>query len=202
MQKLMQRYVPAGCDEITRRRATIETYLYFAYIVCSRGNIVQYTTENTEGYSSEDLETLNGIYEHRIALLDEDERGNPDLLHLISEQVLYDYDQTRDLVPDQVQGSDLVPARVVVRDLWTRGSGDDRAAVALVDLEYPRTGDSLSGIILVAYPWEGGECGTLITQRDWQSPVDAIPLDLNEIQWPNNVIVCGDGLPRYLPGPW
>ena len=163
---------------------------------------MQYTTENTEGYSSEDLETLNGIYEHRIALLDESERENPDLLHLISEQVLYDYDQTRDLVPDQVQGSDLVPARVVVRDLWTRGSGDDRAAVALVDLEYPRTGDSLSGIILVAYPWEGGECGTLITQRDWQSPVDAIPLDLDEIQWPNNVIVCGDGLPRYLPGPW
>ena len=77
---------------------------------------MQYTTENTEGYSSEDLETLNGIYEHRIALLDESERENPDLPHLISEQVLYDYDQTRDLVPDQVQGSDLVPARVVVRD--------------------------------------------------------------------------------------
>lgn len=163
---------------------------------------MQYTTENTEGYSSEDLETLNGIYEHRIALLDESERENPDLLHLISEQVLYDYDQTRDLVPDQVQGSDLVPARVVVRDLQIRGSADDRATVALVDLEYPQTGDSLQGIILVVYPYEGAECGALITQRDWQSPVDAIPLDLDEIQWPNNVTVCGDGLPRYLPGPW
>jgi hypothetical protein len=163
---------------------------------------MQYTTENTEGYSSEDLVELNRIYKHRIALLGEDERENADLLQHTEAEILYDYDQARDLVPDQVQGSDLVPARVVIRDLQIRGSGDDRAAVALVDLEYPRTGDSLSGIILVAYPWEGGECGTLITQRDWQSPVDAIPLDLTEIQWPNNVIVCGDGLPRYLPGPW
>ena len=57
---------------------------------------MQYTTENTEGYSSEDLETLNGIYEHRIALLDEDERGNPDLLQHISEQVLEHYDLARD----------------------------------------------------------------------------------------------------------
>jgi len=32
--------------------------------------------------------------------------------------------------------------------------------------------------------------------------VEAIPPDLDEIQWPNNVVVCGDGLPRYLPGPW
>ena len=53
---------------------------------------MQYTTENTEGYSSEDLETLNRIYEHRIALLDEDERENPDLLQHISEQVLYEYE--------------------------------------------------------------------------------------------------------------
>jgi len=187
---------------------------------------MRYTTENTEGYSSEDLATLNGIYEHRIALLDEDERENLDLLQHISEQVLSDYDVARDLVPDALLAGEgeVVPISRIV-DLEIRGSGDERAAVALVDLEYPRTGDSLSGIILVAYPGEGGECGTLITQRDWQSPVDAIPLDLDEIQWPNNVVVCGkctrissircgysgrlistllqvDGLPRYLPGPW
>ena len=53
---------------------------------------MRYTTENTEGYSTEDLEILNRIYEHRIALLDEDERENPDLLQHISEQVLYEYE--------------------------------------------------------------------------------------------------------------
>jgi hypothetical protein len=54
--------------------------------------IMQYTVENTEGYSPQDLEKLNRIYEHRIALLDEDERRNPDLLKHISEQVLYEYE--------------------------------------------------------------------------------------------------------------
>ena len=52
---------------------------------------MQYSTD-TEGYSSEDLKTLNRIYEHRIALLDEDERENADLLQHISEQVLYEYE--------------------------------------------------------------------------------------------------------------
>ncbi len=53
---------------------------------------MQYTTENTEGYSSKDLIKLNQIYEQQIALLDEDERRNPDLLQHISEQVLYEYE--------------------------------------------------------------------------------------------------------------
>jgi hypothetical protein len=53
---------------------------------------MQYTTENTEGYSAEDLIKLNQIYEQQIALLDEDERRNPDLLQHISEQVLYEYE--------------------------------------------------------------------------------------------------------------
>lgn len=56
---------------------------------------MQYTTENTEGYSSYDLAQLNRIYEHRIALLDEDERENHDYLQHISEQVLYEYDVAR-----------------------------------------------------------------------------------------------------------
>jgi len=53
---------------------------------------MRYTTGNTEGYSSEDLIQLNRIYEQRIALLDGDERENPDLLQHISEQVLYEYE--------------------------------------------------------------------------------------------------------------
>jgi len=53
---------------------------------------MRYTTENTEGYSSEDLVKLNRIYEQQIALLNEDERENADLLQHISEQVLYEYD--------------------------------------------------------------------------------------------------------------
>ena len=54
--------------------------------------IMQYTTENTEGYSPQDLIKLNQIYDHRIALLDEGERENADLLQHISEQVLYEYE--------------------------------------------------------------------------------------------------------------
>ena len=53
---------------------------------------MQYTTENTEGYSPEDLVQLNRIYDHRIALLNEDERENSDYLQHISEQVLYEYE--------------------------------------------------------------------------------------------------------------
>ena len=56
---------------------------------------MQYTTENTEGYSAYDLVHLNRIYEHRIALLDEDERENLDYLQHISEQVLSEYDVAR-----------------------------------------------------------------------------------------------------------
>jgi hypothetical protein len=53
---------------------------------------MQYTTENTEGYSAEDLIKLNQIYEQQIALLDEEERRNPNLLQHISEQILYEYE--------------------------------------------------------------------------------------------------------------
>ena len=63
---------------------------------------MNYTTENTEGYSAYDLATLNRIYEHRVALLDEDERENLDYLQHISEQVLSEYDVARDH-PDHVE---------------------------------------------------------------------------------------------------
>ncbi|MFA7121673.1 MAG: hypothetical protein WC277_09335, partial [Bacilli bacterium] len=108
---------------------------------------MQYTTENTEGYSSEDLEKLNGIYEHRIALLDEDGRENRDLLQHLSEEVLADYDLARDLVPDALLAGEgeVVPISRIV-DLEIRGSGDERAAVALVDL------DGCEGVLAVIYP--------------------------------------------------
>ena len=108
---------------------------------------MQYTTENTEGYSSEDLETLNRIYEHRIALLDEDGRENRDLLQHLSEEVLADYDLARDLVPDALLAGEgeVVPISRIV-DLEIRGSGDERAAVALVDL------DGCEGVLAVIYP--------------------------------------------------
>jgi len=162
---------------------------------------MQYTTENTEGYSSEDLETLNGIYDHRIALLDEDERGNPDLLQHISEQVLEHYDLARDAVPDAIyvegsgeDGDDGDDIQVsAIRDLRVKTLSEGYVTLALVDLD---AGD-LPGVLLVIYP-----DGEILAQRDWQSPVEAIPPDLDEIQWPNNAVVGGDGLPRYLPGPW
>ena len=156
---------------------------------------MQYTTENTEGYSSEDLEILNRIYEHRIALLDESERENADLLKHISEQVLEHYDLARDAVPDAiyVEGDgDLIQVSAI-RDLRVKTISEGYVTLALVDL---LAGD-LPGILLVIYP-----DGEIIAQRDWQSPVEAIPPNLDEIQWPHNVVVCGDGLPRYLPGPW
>jgi hypothetical protein len=59
---------------------------------------MQYTADNTEGYSPEDLAALNRIYEQRVSLLSEDERENLSLLDHISEEVLneYDHDHPRD----------------------------------------------------------------------------------------------------------
>ena len=111
---------------------------------------MQYTTENTEGYSSEDLATLNGIYEHRIALLDEDERENPDYLQHIGEQVLYDYDVTRDLIPDAIGSQDEGPLRVVrIRDL--RPPGDSEIVVALLDVQ-TSDGLTLGGRLICILP--------------------------------------------------
>jgi len=111
---------------------------------------MQYTTENTEGYSSEDLATLNGIYEHRIALLDEDERENADLLQHISEQVLSDYDVARDLVPDAIGSRDEGPLRVVrIRDL--RPPGDSEIVVALLDVQ-TSDGLTLGGRLICILP--------------------------------------------------
>lgn len=157
----------------------------------------RFTGDNTEGHDSAAINELNRIYEHRIALLDEDERDNPDLLQHINDQVLEHYDLARDAVPDAIyieddegDGDDLQVS--VIRDLRGKTTSDGYVALALVDLD---DGD-LPGVLLVIYP-----DGEILAQRDWQSPVNAIPLDLNEIQWPNNVVVCGDGLPRYLPYP-
>jgi hypothetical protein len=101
---------------------------------------MQYTTENTEGYSSEDLATLNGIYEHRIALLDESERENLDLLQHVSEEVLSDYDVARDLVPDAIGSRDEGPLRVVrVVDLIP--ADDSEITIALLDVQ---TSDGLT----------------------------------------------------------
>lgn len=156
---------------------------------------MRYTTENTEGYSAEDLETLNRIYDHRIALLNEDERENPDLLQHISEQVLEHYDLARDAVPDAiyVEGDGDVIQVSAIRDLRVKTLSEGYVTLALVDLD----AGNLPGVLMLIYP-----DGEILTQRDWQSPVEAIPPDLDEIQWPINVAVCGDGLPRYLPGPW
>jgi hypothetical protein len=68
--------------------------------------MVKYTHENTEGYSPQDLENLNELYEHRIAGLDEDQRENPDYLQHISEQVLQEYDQLATLTRiEQIYGT-------------------------------------------------------------------------------------------------
>ncbi len=68
------------------------------------------------------------------------------------------------------------------------------AAIVLVDLvdeqdnEYP-------GVVMVVYR-DGG----LVVQRDIQERHRYLPHDLREVDWPPGVVVCEDGLPRYLPG--
>ncbi|MDD4052017.1 MAG: hypothetical protein PHR28_08990 [candidate division Zixibacteria bacterium] len=156
---------------------------------------MQYTTETTAGYSVTELTELNRIYDHRISLLEEEDRENADRCQQISEDVLYDYDQARDLVPDALVDGDgnENPIHEII-DLEIRGAGDDRAAIALVNLTC-----GLSGVLVVIYP-----NGEQITQGDWQLPSVEIPTDLAMMRWqhlppyPDAVIVCGDGLPRYI----
>jgi hypothetical protein len=52
---------------------------------------MHYTTENTEGYSSEELAELNRIYNYLTVDLIEDVRNNSDLLQQISEDILTNF---------------------------------------------------------------------------------------------------------------
>jgi hypothetical protein len=101
----------------------------------------------------------------------------------------------RDHAPDEiVVGSHrlrIARKRTVRTPLWGYPTP---AIIALVDLvddqenEYP-------GVVVVSY-----RDGTTIVQRDIQSPHRDLPHDLSEVDWPLGVVVCEDGLPRYLPG--
>jgi hypothetical protein len=160
----------------------------------------QYRQDNTEGYSEHDLMELNQIFEHRVSLLeeagvlDEDERANKGILQYLSEITLRDYDFARDLVPSVLIDVDDQEIRIAaIHDIYLRGEGDLRAAVALVDLDAGDRG-TFEGVVLAAYP-----DGEIVTQADWQSPVGAIPWDLRELQWQKGgrpCVVGDDGLPR------
>jgi len=161
---------------------------------------MRYTSENTEGYSATELAELNRIFEHRVGLLeeagvlDEDEDANKGILHYLSETTQRDYDLARDLVPGVLINVDDQEIRVAaIHDIYLRGEGDLRAAVALVDLDAGDYG-VFEGVLVVAYP-----DGEIVTQADWQSPVRAIPWDLKELQWQKGgrpCVVGDDGLPR------
>lgn len=160
----------------------------------------QYRQDNTEGYSVEELAELNRIFEHRVGLLeeagvlDEDEDANKGMLQYLSERTQVDYVLARDLVPGVLIDVDDQEIRVAaIHDLELRGEGDNRAAVALVDLDAGDRG-TFEGVILVAYP-----DGEIVTLADWQSPVGAIPCDLRDLQWQKGgrpCVVGDDGLPR------
>jgi len=160
----------------------------------------QYRQDNTEGYSEHDLMELNQIFEHRVSLLeeagvlDEDERANKGILQYLSEITLRDYDFARDLVPSVLIDVDDQEIRIAaIHDIYLRGEGDLRAAVALVDLDAGDRG-TFEGVVLAAYP-----DGEIVTQADWQSPVGAIPWDLRELQWQKGgrpCVIGDDGLPR------
>lgn len=147
---------------------------------------MQYTAENTEGYSSEDLATLNGIYEHRIALLDEDERENLDLLKHISEQVLYDYDLAGEWIPYAI-GSDGGPLRVV-RILDLIPADDSEITIVLLDAQ-TSDGLTLEGRLVCILP--DGSTEMARGHHDRIRTHEDIATD-NQGGW----------LPRYLPGPW
>ena len=160
----------------------------------------QYRQDNTEGYSEHDLMELNQIFEHRVSLLeeagvlDEDERANKGILQYLSEITLCDYDFARDLVPSVLIDVDDQEIRIAaIHDIYLRGEGDLRAAVALVDLDAGDRG-TFEGVLVVAYP-----DGEIVTLADWQSPVEAIPSDLRDLQWEIGGHLCvvgDDGLPR------
>lgn len=160
----------------------------------------QYRQDNTEGYSEHDLMELNQIFEHRVSLLeetgvlDEDERANKGILQYLSEITLRDYDLARDLVPGVLINVDDQEIRVAaIHDIYLRGEGDLRAAVALVDLDAGDRG-TFEGVVLAAYP-----DGEIVTQADWQSPSRAIPADLRDLQWQKGgrpCVIGDDGLPR------
>ena len=116
---------------------------------------MQYTTENTEGYSLEDLATLNRIYEHRIALLSEDERENADLRQHVSERVLEDCVWGLEHIPDSIGSRNEGPLRVVrVVDLIPPGDSD--TTIALLDLQ-ASDGLNLEGR-LVCIECDGSTC--------------------------------------------
>ena len=160
----------------------------------------QYRQDNTEGYSEHDLMELNQIFEHRVSLLeeagvlDEDERANKGILQYLSEITLRDYDFARDLVPSVLIDVDDQEIRIAaIHDIYLRGEGDLRAAIALVDLDAGDYG-VFEGVLVVGYP-----DGEIVTQADWQSPSRAIPWDLRELQWQKGgrpCVVGDDGLPR------
>lgn len=118
---------------------------------------MSYTIENTEGYSAAELAELNGIYDHCVSLLDEGERGNPDLLQHVSEQVLSDYDAAREFVPAAI-GSDEGPLQVV-RILDLIPPDESEITIALLDAR-AADGLVLEGRLVCIHP-----DGSTITAR-------------------------------------
>ena len=153
---------------------------------------MQYTTENTEGYSSEDLETLNRIYEHRIDLLGEDELESPDYLQHISEQTEQDYAglflqvswdlQLIDpLTRSPVPGAVLVDLQSVIHE--------DEPILYLFAV--PEVGL----VPLLRYP-----NGEQFTPKDWQAGYRSLPEDRRESrEWIGETAwVYQDGRPAIM----
>lgn len=156
-----------------------------------------FTRDNTEGYSDRDIEVMNRMYDHRLAPLVAAERPvTESLLQYIREQVLIDYDLAQPHIPRVIRvGTDRLRVTKIL-DVRMRIVTAESGAVSLVILALADLEDGdLPGVLMVIYP-----DGEIITQRDLQSPTHGIPEDLGEIDWPSDVVVCGDGLPRYLPG--
>ncbi|MBA7472226.1 hypothetical protein ES707_07548 [subsurface metagenome] len=67
---------------------------------------MEFTSENTKGYSPEDLRILNLFYYRRIAKLREEEREDQVRLKHISKQIVREYDFViKSLYPNHIPGA-------------------------------------------------------------------------------------------------
>lgn len=148
----------------------------------------RFNTENTRGFTASEVEQMNNLYNARVAELSEEDRANVDYLQQIAEEIEYHYMEIADSII--IRFGMAVEVR---KYRLVRTEDDDTVVIALVDLDH----GNLPGIVCVIY-----EDWTVIAQNDLQSPNDAIPDHLDDIWWPNHVVICEDGLPRYLPGEW
>lgn len=135
---------------------------------------MEYTLENTEGYSPEDLKTLNIIYIHRVSLLLGTDRNTQDERQRISENVLTDYDTL--LLPDIWDRCihDFVTGEYIPVEICDvrRATGLYDAVIYLCDVP------DIGLLPVLRY------CtGLMFLPYDWQAGYRSLPCYSGDIEW-------------------